>query len=213
LTFLLRFQTPRARANRFYEAFFCQPFQAPEVSLPSPSDPCSDEPNLRERCGCMMCHYQLEPAAAYWARFADAGALHLNESIFPAFSQKCADCANNPAVPCDFICERFYVTHIGHPKEEPWIGTLKALQWRDEDELARASGGPGQLVAEAVEDGRLPICVMSQLFERFVGRPMSSEEKKTLEPHLLQVFGAAGYDFKALVKAIVTTDAYRRLAR
>jgi hypothetical protein len=45
LQFLLRFQTSRARANRYWDAFLCAPFQAPDLELPSPNDPCSLNPN------------------------------------------------------------------------------------------------------------------------------------------------------------------------
>jgi hypothetical protein len=213
LTYLLRFQTPRARANRFYGAFFCLPFQAPAVPLPSPSNECSQEPDLRKRCGCNMCHAQLEPAAAHWARFADAGAMYLNPAFFPVFSQKCADCANNPLIPCDFVCQRFYVTEIGHPDEEAWIGTLKSYEFRDEDEKELAKGGPALLVKQSLADGRLPFCTVNRLFERLVGRSMTADEQESLEPDLISQFEASGYDFKALVTAIVTGDAYRRLSR
>ncbi|HIA02379.1 MAG TPA: hypothetical protein EYN06_04660 [Myxococcales bacterium] len=213
LSYLLRFQTPRARANRFYDAFFCSPFQAPDVALPSPSDACSQEPDLRLRCGCSMCHAQLEPAAAYWARFSDAGSMYLDPAYFPVFSQKCADCANNPMVPCDFICDRFYLTQIGHPDEASWIGTLRSFEFRDENEIAKATGGPALLVEESIQDGRLPKCTVNKLFERLIRRPMKPDELKNLRPQLIAQFEESGFDFRALVRAIVMTEAYRRLVR
>ncbi|MEZ4473650.1 MAG: hypothetical protein R3F60_23240 [bacterium] len=47
MSYLLRFQTSRARANQFHNAFLCQPFVAPAGGLPSPNDECSQEPDVR----------------------------------------------------------------------------------------------------------------------------------------------------------------------
>jgi len=109
LLYLLRFQTARARANRYWDAFLCQPFQAPETDLPSPNEPCSLEPNLRLRCGCNHCHSALEPASAYWARFADAGTLFLDPMLFPNHLEECATCGETDTG-CLPLCERYYLT-------------------------------------------------------------------------------------------------------
>ena len=210
LAYLLRFQTARSRANRFYNAFFCAPFQAPEGNLPSPSDPCSDEPDLRKRCGCNYCHAALEPAAAHWARFADAGALYLDPLTFPAYLPRCATCADNPSAPCDFICERFYLTRAGHPKEAEYVGMLKNLMWRDDDGLVAVSGGPRRMVEQALDQHVLGGCVVDRLFQRFLNRPMSDAEVAELRPALMAGFADSGWSFSALVKAIVTRPEYRR---
>ena len=213
LSYLLRFQTDRARANRFYNAFLCQPFVAPPNGLPSPNDACSQQPNLRERCGCNYCHARLEPAAAYWGRFANAGSLFLDPEQFPPYQARCAACARNPDATCDFICQRFYVSEIGHPDEAPFAGVLKSYEWRGEDEVARVEGGPRGLVQASVESGQLGQCVTRKAFERLYHRPMSEVEQAADLPRFTAAFVDSGYDFKALVRTLVTDPAYRRMAR
>lgn len=212
MSYLLRFQTSRARANQFYNAFLCQPFVAPPDGLPSPNDECSQEPNLRNRCGCQFCHAQLEPSAGHWARFADAGSAWLDPEIFPTYQARCANCARNGGN-CDFICNRFYVSEIGHPDEMPYAGVLKAYQWRDETEIAMVEAGPSALVQKAIDDGRIARCAAEQLFERLYKRTPTAEERREHIARFGQAFADSNYDFKTLVKTMVTDPAYRRMSR
>ncbi len=213
MSFLLRFQTARARANRFHDAFLCEPFIAPPGSLPSPNDACSQEPNLRERCGCNACHSRLEPSAAWWGRFAEAGTMYIDPEIYPTYLARCAECARNPGRQCDFICQRFYVSEVGHPKQAPYAGVLKALEFRGPEEVEHVETGPSGFVAEAVEDGRLQRCVSHKLFTRLFHRAPTPEEQSTLIVELGEAFAASGYDFKALVKTLITHPSYRRMQR
>lgn len=211
MAFLLRFQTGRARANRFYNAFLCQPFQAPAGGLPSPNDECSQEPDLRKRCGCNHCHTTLEPAAAYWGRFSDAGTYYISEDEFPVYSARCANCARTGQ--CDFICERFYVTEAGHPDEEPFLGVLKAYQWRGVEEAANVEDGPAALVQRALDNGQIARCAVDNLFQRLYRRQMTNPERRQVLAELSEAFIASDYDFKALVRRLVTDRAYGRMAR
>ncbi|MEO1338547.1 MAG: hypothetical protein AAFV29_23090, partial [Myxococcota bacterium] len=68
--YLLKFQTGRQRAHRFYNAFECASF-IPNGPLPSPFAECSQREDLTQRCGCDACHKTLEPMAAHWGRFAE----------------------------------------------------------------------------------------------------------------------------------------------
>lgn len=213
LSYLLRFQTARARANRFYNAFLCEPFQAPEGGLPSPNDECSQEPNLRERCGCSYCHVKLEPAAAHWGRFAEAGTMYIDPAQYPIYEPRCAACAEHPERDCDPACERFYVTEVGHPKEAPFAGVLRAYEWRGEDEVANVEAGPRKAVEGAVADGRLAACTVTQLFKRLYRREPTEDEMGTALPAWANEFQEGGFDFKALVKTMVKADGYRRMAR
>jgi hypothetical protein len=207
--YLLRFQTARARASRFFSSFLCSPFQAPDTPLPSPSDPCTLEPNLRERCGCQYCHASLEPAAAHWGRFAEAGSLYLREELFPEYRPACKVCAEFGT--CDFLCERFYFTQARHEKELPYLGMLKSYVFRDEGELANLDAGPAALVQSSVESGQLPNCTVRKLFERFYGRAMTQEERLEWLPEMVSRFEQSGYDFGDLVLAVVTDPRYGRL--
>jgi hypothetical protein len=213
ISFLLRFQTARARANRFYHAYLCEPFIAPPNDLPSPNDPCSQEPNLSERCGCNACHARLEPAAAWWGRFAEAGTMYLEPERFPTFLSRCATCARDPNVVCDPICERFYVSEIGHPDQAEFAGVLKSYEWRGADDIARVEAGPKGLVQAALDDGRLPICVATKLFERLYHRSPTVTEQVEVLPGFRDAFVQSNYDFKTLVRAMVRDPGYGRLAR
>jgi len=211
--FLLRFQTARARANRFYNAFLCEPFVAPAEGLPSPNDACSQEPDLRGRCGCNSCHARLEPAAAHWGRFAEAGTLTLDPERFPVFSARCAQCAERPDAPCDPVCERFYVTEVGHPKQRPFAGVLKAFEFRGPDEVARLEAGPADLVARSVDDGRLAACATQQVFRRLMQRaPTTQEQVFELAEHA-RAFQESDFDFVGLVRALALSPGYRRMLR
>jgi len=165
--FLLRFQTARARANRVSQALLCEPFIASNGVLPSPEDECSQEPNLRLRCGCADCHARLEPLSAHWARFSDAGALYLDPERFPSYLASCAACADGGA--CPDVCRRFYVSEAPTEAHRDYLGVLKAYEWRSPDELERLEAGPRAQVSDALERGALSLCLTRQLFERLVG--------------------------------------------
>ena len=209
MLYLLRFQTARARANQFYSAFLCAPFQAPDVELPSPNEACSQEPDLRKRCGCNYCHTSLDPAAAHWAKFVEAGTQYMDAQTFPEQLARCANCGAN----CDYMCQRFYVTEAAVPEEEPYVGMLRALLYRDDAEQLKMFGGPKALVRETLESQALPNCTISRLFERLHGREMSDTEVLETLPQLRDVFERAGWTLPALLEALVTLPSYRRLAR
>lgn len=214
LSYLLRFMTGRARANHFYSTMLCQPFvAAADLELPSPNDACSDEPNLRERCGCAACHAVLEPASAYWARFAESGSLYMSPFSFPQFRQDCAECAATPGAPCDFICQRFYLTEAGHPKEEQWVGTLKSHVFRTDAELDNVQGGPRALVEQKLSEGQMSRCVVRRLYSRLHHKEMTSEESQTVLVELAERFESTGYDFKDLMFTLLTRPSYRRMLR
>jgi len=62
--YLIRFQTDRARANRFFDSFLCQPFQAPDAGLPL-GEETVPHPDLQQRDGCKYCHALLEPTTTH----------------------------------------------------------------------------------------------------------------------------------------------------
>jgi len=212
-TFLLRFQTARSRANRFYNAFLCEPFQAPNDGLPSPNDECSQEPNLRERCGCNYCHARLEPASAHWGRFAEAGTMYVDPAIYPVFSQRCAACAENPDAPCDPYCDKFYVTDIGHPKQAPFAGVLKSYEFRPPEEVASLEAGPRALVDLHVADGRIAACAATQVFRRLYRREPTQDEQLFELAEIARDFQGGNFDFKQLVRTLLVSEGYRRMVR
>jgi hypothetical protein len=207
--FLLRFQTNRARASRFYDAFMCQPFQAPAGALPSPDDPCSQDPDLQTRCGCKYCHSLLEPAAAHWGRWRQAGAGYLDPGSYPRSRADCTACARTGQA-CSTDCRRNYVTRIFDPVEEPYLGLLNAYYFRSLEHEVVIDQGPALLAATAVVDNRLPACVARRVAQWLLGRALYDEEAE-LADALTKAFIRSGYSYRELVKAVVSSAEYRRV--
>ena len=219
--FLTRFQSDRGRANRFYHAFRCEAFQAPPGGLPATDDACHDEPNLTKRCGCSYCHVTLEPAAAHWGRWAEAGIRPLmaegDGEAFPAFDPDCA----TPAGARTRRCRLFYMTEQ-FAEDDPrhaYRGYL--LSYLFAENLGAADGsfsgnieaGPGAIAQGIVdpEDGTFARCVTQRMFERFMGRGFR-EVESTQRQDLTAAF-QDGFNLRSLIRSVVTSDAYRRGAR
>ncbi len=209
--FLIRFQTNRARPNRFYDAFLCQPFQPPAGGLPPASDECSREPDLQQRCGCKYCHALLEPSGAHWGRYAEQGAAFLSAERFPPTRQDCVTCALTGQA-CSDECRRFYVMSALTDEERPYLGMLKAYQFRREDHVRNVENGPRLLALGAVADNRLPGCVTRRTAEWLLGRPVGglTEEEDAWIDELTARFVVGGYRYDTLVRDVVTSPVYRR---
>lgn len=204
--YLLRFQTARARANRFSTQFLCQPFIASSAVLPAADDPCSLEQNLRVKCGCQECHYRLEPLSAYFGRYSNAGALYQSTEKFPSYLSRCARCAQEQN--CDDFCKKFYVSELSVDEQRPYLGTLKAYEWADDLSIDHIEKGPSAWVEESIEKGYLPLCMTIKVFERLMNRKYRTEEMTDLK-RIRDEFKANGYDFVFLIKKIIQSKAYQ----
>lgn len=207
--FLLRFQTNRARSNRFFEAFLCQPFSPPSGGLPGGSDDVLPHPDLQQREGCRYCHALLEPAAAHWGRWTERGAGFLAPDVFPPEREDCLRCAQT-GQGCSRDCRLHYTTRTFTSAEEPYLGSLLAYQFLRPEHRRNVEHGPRLMVASAVVDDRFPSCTARRSLEAFFGRGLDREEEAFLG-ELGRAFVASGYDYKALVKAIVKSPIYRRV--
>ena len=209
--FLLRFQTQRARASRFYDAFLCQPFQPPPGGLPAPDSECSRNPDLQTRCGCRYCHALLEPSGAFWGRFGEQSVAQLSPERFPPVRPDCLACAVS-GLQCSDECRRHYVTTALSPSEQPYLGQLKAYYFRRPEHARNIETGPALLVRSAVADHRLPTCVARRTAEWLLGRPLNlADEEQVFLDGLAHDFVTSGFDYPALVKRIVTHSTYRRV--
>ena len=209
--FLIRFQTNRARPNRFYDAFLCQPFQPPAGGLPPASAECSGEPDLQQRCGCKYCHALLEPSGAHWGRYSEQGAAFLPPDRFPPVRPDCVSCALT-GQQCSDECRRFYVMSALTDEERPFLGMLKSYQFRREDHVRNIENGPRLLALTAVADKRLPRCVSRRTAEWLIGRPLEpTDDEDAWLSELTTNFVTGGYRFDALVRDIVTSATYRRV--
>lgn len=206
--FLLKFATNRARANRFYNAFLCAPFQPPPSGLPAMSDACNSEPNLAERCVCEGCHATLEPAAAHWGGWLEAGVGPMPKSIFPVYDEKCTknNAKNN------LICRFFYLTpdEVLHPKLEPYVGKLYSHVFANDERNTNLDSGPRGIAEKALEDGRFARCAVENIWSWLLKRKLF-EGEKVLVDALAADFSLGGFQMRSLVKKLLRRPEYREV--
>ena len=200
--YLIKFASNRSRANRFFNAFLCKEFQSPPGGLPPGQDTCHNEPNLMKRCGCKYCHQTLEPAASYWGRWKENGAVMLSIKQYPAFRPNCAKHENRN----NSLCRSNYLTRniYGH---ERYRGYLKAYLFATPQMKVNIESGPIGLARSAISDGSFASCTVKNIWKWFVGR--SSINQSRIEDYG-KMFQSQKYNLKALMKVIVTSDAYKR---
>ena len=205
--FFLKFQSDRGRANRFYNAFLCTSFEAPEGGLPAADDDCHNEPDLTKRCGCQHCHVAVEPAAAHWGRWAEAGMLPMNEQQFPIQNPQCltAQGARNN------VCRLFYQTTAGHPDEEAFLGYLKSYVFADQERQANIEQGPEKLARTAIDSGQFATCTANKMWALFMTREATAEERPVIT-QLAEDF-KQGYDLRSLIETIVSRPEYIEAGR
>ena len=205
--YLLKFQTGRQRAHRYYNAFECAAF-IPNGPLPSPFEPCSQREDLTQRCGCDACHKTLEPLAAHWGRYAEYGFTHMSEDRFPTIAA--ARCTPPVATVEElFECFRFYeLDPVG--EEEDFIGYLNSYVFRTAAEQTNIERGPTKLVEDSIASGRLDRCTVRRMWTHFMRREPTLDEDGSIIVDLTDSFVAEGRSLKSLVKAIVDQPAYGR---
>ncbi|MEC9440892.1 MAG: DUF1585 domain-containing protein [Myxococcota bacterium] len=208
--YLLRFQTDRARANQFYTNFLCQPFQPPPNGIQTNEEAAKEEPDLQQRDGCKYCHGLLEPAAAHWGRWPERGAGYLSPSIYPAYSEQCESCAKT-GLRCSSACSSYYVRDVNDDRMESYAGYLSSYLWLSDKHRPNIEQGPKLLARSGFADGRLSRCVARQSAEHLLGRELTSSEQDELLPQLTRAFASSDYNYAELVRAIVTSPAYRRV--
>ena len=206
--YLLRFQTQRARANRFFNVFLCQPFQAPEGGIPVAGVGAIFEPDLQKRPGCKYCHVLLEPASKHWGRWTPNGGGYMNPLEFPAQRDDCLTCAKTGAG-CSADCKAFYLTKAYAPPEQEWLGWLVAYNYTAPQHIKNIENGPELLVKTSMADNRLPRCVAKSTAEWLLGRQLVPDEAIWAD-QLAIALATNKFDYRKLVKAIVLSDAYRR---
>lgn len=204
---LLRFQTQRARANQFYNSFLCQPFVPPSTGLPEVTEE-AQTLDLTARQGCQYCHALLEPAAAHWGRWLEARSAYLPPHEYPAYSEDCETCSTEGG--CSDVCDDYYVVDQIAPELAPFMGRLSAFQFLEDRHMSNVDEGPSLLVHRTATDGRLPECVAEKAVTWLVGREPAPEEEAWVKS-LATEFATSGFDYKTLVRSVVTSDNYRRL--
>ncbi len=208
--FLLRFQTNRGRVNRFYNAFLDSHFDAAQ-GTDSP-DCKTDSADLTKVCGCQKCHNAVEPWAAHWARWRQQGGGYLAESAFPIYDEVCEDCARSGIGTCPAYCRNEYVVSIVPADREPYLGVLRGYEFLGEQHQINATYGPRLWVERSIQDGSLASATVSKMWQHLMRRPLTASKADTdARLDLTRRFVQSDYNIKALVKAIVTHPAYRRI--
>ncbi len=208
--FLLRFQTNRARAGRFYESFLCAPFQPPSSGLPVSDDESAREPDLQKRHGCKYCHSLLEPAASHWGRWNEQGGGYFDASAYPATNETCVECATTGRN-CSRFCRDNYLTRALDAAEEPYLGMLKAYAFLKDEHLINVEYGPKLLVRMSVANHRLPTCVARKAAEWLLDRELNQSGDEEWLDEISTEFVRAQFSYRSLIKSIVTSSRYRRV--
>lgn len=213
VAFLVRFASNRARANRFYTAFYCDPFIPPEDGIPAEE---ADPPaNLRERAGCDGCHEVLEPAAAHWGRWRTNGTFGLLRSDLVDFEtarEDCAACSAEDGPNCSGFCEAYYITaDNAHPDEyEAFGGLPQAAAWLSAEERGALEVGPSALLDEEHEQRRIAQCTVRNLAEHLYGRDLETSDLLWLDTQT-EGFVASGFSFNTLLRSLLDDVRYRSI--
>ena len=204
--YLLRFQTARGRANRFRIAFTCEYF-VPPAEL-QPAEGCSESSSdLTQRCNCQYCHSKLEPLAAFFGQFTEAGTTLMSDlSLFPRMNEDCKGKTTQ-------YCKRFYVTD--EDAHNP--GALMPYQFANvhADIEQNLEDGPRALAQAIIDDGTLAHCTVRKLFTYLVKRDIRAQGAESEELALLEElasgFTASSFSLPWLVREIVSLPQYRRV--
>ncbi|MCB9604468.1 MAG: hypothetical protein H6720_29460 [Sandaracinus sp.] len=210
--YLLRFNSHRARANRFHTAFLCDPFVPSAGGIPA--EEAEPDPNLRERAGCADCHEVLEPAAAHWARWRINSTFGFFDDASHDMASPLATCrCGGPGERnCSAYCNTYFVTGANsHASTYAEYGGLPlASIYLAPDEMRAIDVGPSALVDEVSEVRQVAACATRTLAERFLGRPVEPSEAQWLEDHV-DAFEASGWSYSTLVSAIARDPKYRAI--
>ncbi len=180
--FLTKYGSRRARAHVLYTAFLCRDFIASKVKL----EP-STEPDLTKRAGCSSCHHTLEPMAAYFSRVTESDWTWLPASTFPI-----GNCTDKPK---SATCTKVY---------DPAFGKLRSAYASTD----HAEAGPIGLAEDIADSPEFAPCAVENVARSLLGRPLVPADDAWRQ-QLLKTFVDGGYKMRALVRAIVTSPAYR----
>lgn len=206
--YLLRFQTNRARASHFYDAFLCSPMTPPAGGLPVASEAEQRELDLQLRAGCRYCHAILEPAGAHWGRWGQQAGGFLEPTSYPAYLQECADCARGEET-CSDTCRLNYLTRPLSSQQEPYVGMMRVYEFLRPEHANYVEEGPAGLIRDGLADGRFTECTVRRTAEWLVGRPLTDADAAETA-RFQDAFVASGLRMTPLVRSIVSSDLYRR---
>ncbi len=217
--YTLRFNTNRARQNRFRIAFTNQYYVPPTQS--DMTGCTEDAADITERCVCRDCHVVVEPLSAYWAFHAEDGSGPLtNTDFFPEILEECQLDLDTLPIVLRALCNRFYVTEDAEGTVRR--GWLRPLQYAIEgsDNVLHsqihqnAYAGPGAWAEQIVENGIFQQTMVQNLWRYLMGRDMNLDlADPDNELGVLAELAAELQEHDSLpelVRSIVNQPAYRR---
>ena len=161
--------------------------------------------DLTGRCTCRYCHTILEPLAAGFGQFAEAGTTVLAAPAFPRTNIACKGSSSA-------FCGKFYVTD----PDDNNPGSLLSYQYADANHaaaLAAIKAGPKKRANEIIADGTFARCAVKRVFSQFVKRDMhvvgAQSDETTLLATLSDGFKTNGYSLPWLVEQVVSLPQYR----
>ncbi len=211
--YLLRFQTQRGRANAYRIAFRGQYFEPPSAKDTGCFEVGDD---LTQRCVCRGCHTTLEPLAAHFGKFSEAGSMVLTS--YPESYLTRTACLNGLLPSVSSFCDRFYsvVPALEDPDIRYW--KLKALQYADaQHPLVEPNfeAGPRGLAEADIASGLFHRVAVGHLFEFFMKRlpnlDVTSPDYEGATLDALAADFAKHDDLRQAITALVKLPAYRRL--
>jgi len=204
---LLRHQTNRGRANRFYGGFLCREFITPPDGIGG-LEGGTPTPDLTLRGGCEACHARLEPWAAYWGRWQEGRGVYKDPVSYPEFDEACEACSLAGSS-CPTYCRDDYMVYLTHPDEEPYAGWLMPFVFLGPDANDNPNIGPAGWVEDVIADGQLSQCATQNAARWLLGEeaPVSENELETWSDE----FEDSGESYRSLFRTIVTSETYGRV--
>ncbi len=210
--FLTKYGSRRARAHVLWNTFACKDFIAGNVALKP-----STEPDLTKRDGCNLCHATLEPLSAYFARVQESTWTFLPADKFPAYADKSqgsfpalqgANCFYDPSKTPNpsRVCSDFY---------DPAFTTTTSTTLRGAySSHEHADAGPQALATYLTSTSQFESCVAQNMATALLGRTLTADDS-ALQAQLATQFAKGDgsgntYSMRALVRSLVTSDAYKR---
>jgi Protein of unknown function (DUF1585)/Protein of unknown function (DUF1592) len=191
--FLTKYGSRRQRAHALYRAFLCREFVAENVTLAP-----SSEPDLTRRPGCSTCHTTLEPLSAYFARVFEGDMLYWPAAQFPIRNPRCVPGARD-----------YNATTCGYFYDPDFVSPAGGLLWGAYANPSHVDQGPRGLAEALVTHPDFAGCVVQNVASSLLGRALNSDDA-ALKTSLTAVLVGSGYHPRALVRAIVRSDAYQR---
>ncbi len=190
--FLMKYGSRRSRAHVLYNAFLCREFTADNVALMP-----STESNLMVRPGCAACHRTLEPLAAYFTRVTENDWTWLPATRFPTMNPACG---GTSVTAMSANCRTFYDPAFSTSA----MGMLRSA-YGSTDNADAGPAGAGRAITQSAE---FAPCAVENVAESFLGRQLGPDDD-AMKRALTTAFTGSNYRMRALVRAMVLSDAYR----